>query len=596
MSFKTLTLPILLVLITALTGFSQEEQEKRNDTWTQAKITDDMTVDSVQNRMWREGQYYYSARPKNAWEIGAHIGHFQINGDVPSDPWSGFGVGLHIRKAINYVFSWRLDAMYSNTKGLDGRMSNTDWLELDNHTVDLSAYDGTAFGTYRNFHTKTITGGASVVVNVGNLLFHKERNKWNFYTAVGVSISQANVHMDYFDGDNQDVAYDWSTVEGVFEKNNREKRKAIREILDGEYESIFENDRDVTSVLFDNGEFFPSFTGSMGISRKFNKRFNIGIEHQLFAQDYDKWDGHEWRSAVDQTNDSDLGHYTHLRVGINLGDFDNITEPLYWLNPIDNTLNDIAELKQRPELDLSDEDGDGVIDMLDQELDTPIGAPVDTRGVALDSDGDGLADYLDDEPYSPPGYEINDKGIANVPNCEVCTEEQVINIINKHLGASACGEWFLPMINFDLDKYYVKPENYTQLHHVAEVLNYCPDLKVVAYGHTDVRRSNQYNLVLSFNRATAAKDYLVNNYDIDENRIMVMYGGEDAPIIPNLPDHHNISKEIEMQQYINRRVEFRVAKNGDHNMERPEGPDAGQGTPSSSRDGSKYSGNKNSGY
>jgi hypothetical protein len=75
-----------------------------------------------------------------------------------------------------------------------------------------------------------------------------------------------------------------------------------------------------------------------------------------------------------------------------------------------------------------------------------------------------------------------------------------------------------------------------------------------------------------------------------------MYGGEESPIVPNLPDNHNISKEVEMQQFINRRVEFRVAKDGDKNMDRPEGPEAGSNTPTSSRAGSKYSGNNNSGY
>ena len=141
-----------------------------------------------------------------------------------------------------------------------------------------------------------------------------------------------------------------------------------------------------------------------------------------------------------------------------------------------------------------------------------------------------------------------------------CTEDQVIEIVNNLIGGkSACGEWFLPMINFDLDKYYIKPEFYKQLHYVAEVMDYCPEMAVVAYGHTDVRRSNEYNMVLSFNRATAAKEYLVNTYGIDEARILVMFGGEESPMIPDLPDHHNISKEKEMQQYINRRVEFRVA-------------------------------------
>lgn len=569
------------------------EPEQGNDTWTRAIITDDMTINPEQNKKWREGNYNLSARPKTAWEIGVHGGHFQINGDVPSNFLSGYGIGLHLRKSINYVFSWRADFLYSSTTGLDGRISNTEVLKLDNSSVDFAPY-GDNGSAYRNFWTRTVTGGASLVVNVGNLLFHKERNRWNFYTAFGLYISKTNVDMNYFD-ENGDP-YNWSQIEGSFDENTREKREEIQKVLDNTYESDFENERGVTSILFNNGEYFPSFNVAIGISRKINKRFNISFEHMLFAQDYDKWDGHKYRSDEDLSNDSDFGHYTNIRFAFNLADFENATEPLYWLNPIDNTLNDIANLKLRPELDLTDSDGDGIIDMLDQEIDTPVGAPVDTRGVALDSDGDGLADFLDAEPYSDPALKVDDRGVGIGSKCEVCTEEELINFINKHLASTACGEWFLPMINFDLDKYYIKPEFYRQLHHVAEILDHCSDAKVVAYGHADVRNSDQYNMVLSYKRAMAAKDYLVNTYNIEPDRILVMYSGEEAPIVPNLPDNHNINREMEMQQYINRRVEFRIAKSGDKQMEKPEGPDAGASTPNSSRAGSKYSGNTRAGY
>ena len=138
----------------------------------------------------------------------------------------------------------------------------------------------------------------------------------------------------------------------------------------------------------------------MGISRKINKRFNIGIEHQVIASDNDYLDGIQFRTALDQTNNVDISHYTNVRLGINLGNFNKVTEPLYWLNPLDAGMNDIADLKQRPVLDLTDTDADGIIDMLDQEVNTPAGAPVDTRGIALDSDGDNIADYKDKEPYS----------------------------------------------------------------------------------------------------------------------------------------------------------------------------------------------------
>lgn len=441
----------------------EETTEDYNDTWRTPLITDDMTGDADQNKAWRMGDERFSARPKNAWELGIHLGHFHINGDVVSQLPSGFGVGLHIRRAINYFFSWRIEAMYSQTSGQDDRLSSVRVLRLDNRNVPaLDAY-GTNGRTYRNFRATNFGGDISFLFNIGNLLFHKQRNKWNAYVGVGVGLIGTNVVMNYT---NDGAAYDWSAIEAEFgPEQSREKRNAIKDALDGSFESTFENDRNVPSLLNDNGEVFPTFVGTLGLTRKFSKRINLSLEHQLFAQDYDQWDGHEWRTTFDQTNDSDIGHYTNLRLGINLGNFDEVTEPLYWLNPLDATFNDIAALKKRPELDLTDTDGDGIIDMLDQEPNTPDGCAVDTRGVTLDSDGDGLADCKDAEIYSPPGYQIDDRGVAQVP--AAITTDDVNGIVDTKIaaipkpapaGRVGCSEWFLPMIHFDNDKYTIKPE------------------------------------------------------------------------------------------------------------------------------------------
>jgi outer membrane protein OmpA-like peptidoglycan-associated protein len=399
--------------------------------------------------------------------------------------------------------------------------------------------------------------------------------------------------MDYLNGS---APYDWSSIESQFSENTREKRNAIRDILDGDYESEADNDRNVASFLGDNGTVFPSLLGTVGISRKIGKRANISLEQQLMIQDFEKWDGHTYRTTQDQTNDSDVASFTSLRLGINLGNFDNVTEPLYWLNPLDATYNDIAELKQRPVLDLTDTDGDGIIDMLDQEQDSPAGCPVDTRGIVLDSDGDGLADCKDKEPFSPPGYDTDAMGVAQVE--KYMTEKDVNDVINSKMGAlettlnelkSGCGEWFLPMIHFDLDKYYIKPEFYGQLHHVGEILQRCPDVCVSVVGHTDPRSGNDYNNVLSYNRANAAIDYLVEKYGVSRDRLKLMYGGEDNPLVES-----TARGSSESRNYMNRRVEFRVCQDGDMDMARPDGPNAGQGP--TGEKGSQYSGNKNSGY
>nr|MBX2814572.1 OmpA family protein [Saprospiraceae bacterium] len=258
-------------------------------------------------------------------------------------------------------------------------------------------------------------------------------------------------------------------------------------------------------------------------------------------------------------------------------------------------MSDLAEVKARPILDLTDTDGDGVIDMLDQEIESPDGAPVDTRGIALDSDGDGVLDYQDAEPYSLPGYDVDGSGVAQIPEDPYLTQDEVTDLVNQKI-SNIRTNWFLPMIHFDLDKYYVKPEFYGQLHHVATVMKEHPEVKVVAKGHTDVRNPNDYNKVLSYRRALAAVDYLVTKYGIARNRLIVQFGGEDSPLIPELADNHAMDKSKEMQQYLNRRVEFTIAGPNDTEMDEPEGPDAGDGTPGSSRPGPKYSGNRNSGY
>jgi len=430
---------------------------------------------------------------------------------------------------------WRTSA---NNGGLVefGRPGDSDFVN------EYAQYSNTS-GWFPSHKTTYMYGALQGVINIGNLLFHKDRNKWNWYVALGVGLDNHITKLDLLDGDgnaygNGDLV---SAAGFTSEKfDTREGRLEIKDelnnIYDGEYETQGFRKQGIFK-LGDETNIHVVWTGSMGISRKISKRINLGLEHQLMVTDNDYLDGIKFRTALDQTNNVDLIHYTNLRLGINLGNLDKVSEPLYWLNPLDATFNDIAELKQRPVLDLSDEDGDGIIDMLDQELDTPAGCPVDTRGVTLDSDGDGLADCKDEEPYSPPGFDVDSKGVASVPTL---TEDDVNSIVDNKTSAimstvnsmnanrSDCGKWFLPMIHFDLDRYNIKPDFYGQLHHVANVMKMCPEVCVAAVGHTDARNSNDYNRVLSYNRAQATVDYLVTNYGIDRSRFKLMYGGEDT--------------------------------------------------------------------
>ncbi|NND06357.1 MAG: OmpA family protein [Saprospiraceae bacterium] len=566
-------------------------------------ITDEMTIDADQNSKWRQGQYPYAAKPKSMWELGVHAGYSFISGDVEAPVWAGAGLGLHLRKAINYTLSVRFNGWFTRSKGFDARSLNPATLRSERlyrfrENNAIEGYVNNRAPVHRNYQTSILGGSAEAVLNIGNMLFHAERTDWNVYAVAGIGLNIPTTKVDLLNGS---VLYNFESVAQGLDLTTRdgrkESRKRLKDLLDGDYETDGGVANDVIA-LGDKKSVLPHLNFGLGVSRRINERINIGLEYQVLVSDSDLYDGFEFRTPQDESTNLDIPHYFSIRVGINLGDFSKRTEPLYWLNPLSGPLGDLAEVKARPILDLTDTDGDGIIDMLDQEVASPDGAPVDTRGIVLDSDADGVADYEDAEPYSVAGYEVDSRGVAQVPDPGYLNEDDVNEIVNQKI-SNIRTDWFLPMVHFDLDKYYVKPEFYGQLHQIATVLKQHPNINLVARGYADARNPDEYNDVLSYKRADAAVSFLMDRYDLPRQRFLIQYAGEDNPLIPDLPESHAIDKRLEMQQYLNRRVEFQIANPDDREMDLPEGIDPekiGSGTPGSSRPGTKYSGNRNSGY
>ncbi len=596
------------------------DKVKYKDTYTSPVINDKMTSNPRQNKKWRKGLYKYPSKPRDAWELGLHGGYFFLNGDVDAlHPLSGFGMGIHLRKALHYIFSMRLDLFYGQTYGLDPQPWN-DALTPERHFGGIfDKYVDNKSNWYPAYKLEYVEASLEGVLNLGNVLFHKERNKWNLIAFLGLTLNSNQTMLDLYDvnGKIYDVtSVDIITGAGDVRQRRIERLKKLKEIYDGKYETKAYKKRYVFRVS-DKYLVHTAVVGGVGIYRKINKRINVGLEHQVMINDNDYLDGMKYRTATDQSNESDVLHYTNIRLAINLSNFKKKTEPLYWMNPMENVFNDIAMLKQRPVLDLTDSDGDGVIDMIDMEQDSPAGCPVDTRGITLDSDGDGLADCKDKEPFSPPGYEVDESGIAQIPDEKKCcvTKEDVKKMFEESMSGGGIrtssgvngdsgitytvggiADWFLPMIHFDLDKYNIKNEYYGQLKHVATVMKRYPNLCITAFGATDVRNSAEYNELLSYNRAKAAIDFLVNNYGIDRSRFKLMYGGEKSPLVPDLPDSKQINKEVAMGHYMNRRVEFRVCLPDDYDMPRPSGVFKTGKKSGKSKKGLNMKGNKNTGF
>lgn len=560
-------------------------------------IDDQRTVNPDQNSDWKSGENPYPARPRDMWELGVDLGHSMVSGDIEPIIPSGFSAGLHLRRALNYNFSLRLSGNYYSARGVDARAMSLSTIAAEKtfKQNDLSGRFGDVRAVHRNYKTSVWTGGLELVFNFGNLLFHQANPKWNFNLAGGLGFEIPKTHINFFDGNGN---YNWASASqglDVDKKSDRKKiRKNVKDMLDNSWETKGGVDKGVYA-LGDDKTLYPMLTGAIEVVRKLSDRVNIGLKHQIILADNDLLDGFEYRYAADLSNSNDILHYTGISLNFNLGSFSKRAEPLYWVNPMGPVLTDLAEVKARPYLDLTDSDGDGVIDLLDQEPDTPEGAPVDVRGVALDSDGDGIPDYRDKEPFSPPGYDVDEDGVAIIPDAGYLSEREINELVNNKLSNMRM-DWWLPMVNFDLDKYYVRPEYYGQLKQVATVMMAHPDQQMVVRGYADNRGDEVHNRILSYNRAKAVVDHLVERYDLPRERFLIQYRGEAEELIPDLEATHGLDKQQEMQQFLNRRVEFYVARPGDEAMEKPDGPEAGEDTPGSSRPGPKYSGNKNSGY
>lgn len=106
-------------------------------------------------------------------------------------------------------------------------------------------------------------------------------------------------------------------------------------------------------------------------------------------------------------------------------------------------------------------------------------------------------------------------------------------------------------INFEFNKAKILPESYPIIDDAAAIVMNHPDIKVEIQGHTDGVGSADYNLQLSYMRANAVRDYLIEMHEITPERLFIMAYGESRPIAPNTD---------EQGRYKNRRVEFFIIK------------------------------------
>lgn len=482
-------------------------------------VADSSVVSSkrmAQHTEFMQGTYNFPAKPRSMWEIGVKVGSFAVAGDVPAK-LPGAGFGLHVRKAIGYVFSLRLEYMYAIGKGLNwnasGNYSSNTALRNAGYT---SANSPKVFYNYRtNVQDLALEG----LITLNNIRFHKAKTGFNIYGILGIGATTYDTKINALNGGTR---YNYSTITGFNDYKNRKNVKdQLENLLDDSYETPAENDGPRRPKLFGRTLLPVGHVGG-GIALRLSRRINIALEDRYTITRSDLLDGQRWAEQVpgNPVLTPDYDNYNYLSIGLNFNVGAKSVEPLWWLNPLDYAYQEIRKprLMILPKPVLPDTDGDGVTDQFDQEV-TPQGCPVDSHGVSLDTDGDGVPDCRDKEKITPTTCQpVDADGIGK---CPVACPDSTCPGYNRADCATALGS--MPSIAFIGKASKLNESQKVWLAGVAARLRNSPDCRITIVGYCTESKAKQSS---GSARVENVRKYLVENEGISNDRISILLAQE----------------------------------------------------------------------
>ena len=284
--------------------------------------------------------YNFPAKPRNMFEVGVSIGNMGVAGDVAARmPQMGFEA--HIRKAIGYTFSVRLQYLNGVAKGLNyapsyGYAKNPAWTSgaRGGSLTPAQNYTGPVFYNFRA-HVQDLS--LQAIINLNNIRFHKQKSLFAVYAGAGVGTSWYHTKINSLDpnGNNySDLFNKVVSTQAINYKNRNAILKQLKAGLDNTYETEGESEGAGHPSL-GNNVLLPSFTFIIGASYKINERFNIALEDRQTFIPTQLLDGQRWQeqTANDAVRQSNNDSYNYLSLGLNynVGNKAKSVQPLYWL-------------------------------------------------------------------------------------------------------------------------------------------------------------------------------------------------------------------------------------------------------------------------
>lgn len=467
-----------------------------------------------QHNEFQNNAYPFPAKPRNQWELGIKAGLFNVSGDVRSRLFTP-GVGLHVRKALGYVFSLRGELDLGWARGLNfspsqGYIRNPAW---------RNNYGPGTQRVFYNYKTNVTELTLQGVVTLNNIRFHRARSGFNVYAFGGLGGMIYNTKINALNGS---TPYNFNSALAIAPtyENRKDIRDELKNILDDSYET--DGARDETQPELFDKPFRPVFVIGAGVQFKVSNRLNIAIEDKFSAPKTDLLDGQQWQenSVTEPAQSRDFDSYNFFSIGANFNIGAKAVEPLWWINPLEYAYNEINAPKHMklPKPVLDDADNDGVTDQFDQEPNTPAGAPVDTHGVSRDTDGDGVPDFRDKELITPTQCQpVDADGVGKCPDPACCDEFRRFrdSLGNRLIGG--CGIGDLPSVTFTGRSVTLSNDARALLASVAQKLRNSPTCRIAVIGYGESSKQEQQ---LSWDRVNAVINYLVDREGISADRFI----------------------------------------------------------------------------
>jgi hypothetical protein len=247
-----------------------------------------------------------------------------------------------------------------------------------------------------NFKSDIFSMGINVHYDFGHWIKYTKKNFVRPFVSLGIENLQFNSKTDkYYEGQKY---YYWSdgtirdqaqtTGTGNIIHRDYTYETDLRSLDQNELGSYSQN---TFAIPFD-----------IGVDFKVSERINLRIAnslHYTFTDNIDDVSSKGTRRKGDKMND----WYTYSYLSLHMDLFSSpkeITQKLL-----------AAEIDNFDYAMFSDEDNDGVVDLIDRCPVTPPGVPVDTFGCPFDKDKDGVYDYMDKELNTSLGAMVDENGV-----------------------------------------------------------------------------------------------------------------------------------------------------------------------------------------